>query len=254
MRIRVHSDLHLEFKDWSPPKADADVVVLAGDIHVGVKGIEWARRSFPAIPIVYVPGNHEFYGEHIHDLTQELVVEGRRLEVDVLDGGSTTISGVRFLGATLWTDFALAGADPSSIARAMADAQYGMYDFHVIRCGDNRKFRPTDARAIHLTRVRWLRSQLAEGYVGATVVVTHHLPHRRSIHPKYEASDLNPSFASDLGNLMGPSVSLWIHGHTHESCDYVVNGTRVICNPRGYAPMELNESFNPVCTVDTPVR
>ena len=85
MRIRVLSDLHLEFKDWKPPKADADVVVLAGDIHVGVKGIEWARRSFPSIPIVYVAGNHEFYGEHIHDMTQELLMEGRRLGVDVLD-------------------------------------------------------------------------------------------------------------------------------------------------------------------------
>jgi predicted phosphodiesterase len=253
MRIRVLSDLHLEFKDWNPPKADADVVVLAGDIHVGVKGIEWARRSFPSFPIVYVPGNHEFYGEHIHDMTQELVVEGRRLGVDVLDGRSTVISGVRFLGATLWTDFALGGTDPSAIDRAMADAQFGMYDFHVIRSADNRKFRPTDARAIHLAQVRWLRSQLAEEFVGTTVVVTHHLPHRRSIHPKYRTSDLNPSFASDLSNLMGPSVSLWIHGHTHESVDYVVNSTRVVCNPRGYAPMELNESFDPVLTVDARV-
>jgi len=253
MRIRVHSDLHLEFKDWSPPKADADVVVLAGDIHVGVKGIEWARRSFPAIPIVYVPGNHEFYGEHIHDLTQELVMEGKRLGVDVLDGRSAVVSGVRFLGATLWTDFALGGGDPRSVDRAMADARNGMYDFHVIRYGDNRKFRPTDARAIHLTQVRWLRRQLAEEFGGTTVVVTHHLPHRRSIHPKYEASNLNPGFVSDLSNLMGSSVSLWIHGHTHESFDYVVNGTRVVCNPRGYAPMELNESFDPVFTVQVPV-
>ncbi len=250
MRIRVLSDLHLEFKDWKPPKADADVVVLAGDIHVGVRGIEWARRSFPSIPIVYVPGNHEFYGEHIHDMTQDLITEGSRLGVDVLDGKGTVLSGVRFLGATLWTDFALRGTDPSSIDRAMAEAQFGMYDFHVIRCGDNRKFRPTDARAIHLAQVQWLRSQLAEEFVGTTVVATHHLPHRRSIHPKYKASDLNPGFASDLSNLMGPSVSLWIHGHTHESFDYVVNNTRVVCNPRGYAPMELNESFDPVLTVD----
>jgi predicted phosphodiesterase len=251
MRIRVLSDLHLEFKDWNPPKADSDVVVLAGDIHVGVHGIEWARRHFPSMPIVYVPGNHEFYGEHIQDMTQELVAEGRRLGVDVLVGCSTVIGGVRFLGATLWTDFALGGTDPSSIDRAMADAQFGMYDFHVIRCGDNRKFRPTDARAMHLEQVQWLRHQLTDGFVGTTVVVTHHLPHRRSIHPKYQTSDLNPGFASDLGDLMGPSVSLWIHGHTHESFDYVVNGTRVVCNPRGYAPMELNESFDPAFTVRT---
>ena len=61
MRIRVLSDLHLEFEDWNPPKADADVVVLAGDIHVGVKGIEWARRSFPLSPVVCVPWRPESY-------------------------------------------------------------------------------------------------------------------------------------------------------------------------------------------------
>lgn len=253
MRIRVLSDLHLEFKDWSPPKVDADVVVLAGDIHVGVNGIEWARRIFPSVPVVYVPGNHEFYGERIQEMTEEMVLAGMRLGVDVLDGQSAVIDGVRFLGATLWTDFALVGSDPRSIERAMADARFGMYDFHTIRCGDNRIFRPADARAIHLERVRWLRRQLTEEFAGATVVVTHHLPHRRSIHPKYRASDLNPCFASDLSSLMGPSVCLWIHGHTHESCDYLANGTRVVCNPRGYAPMGLNESFDPAFTVDAGV-
>jgi predicted phosphodiesterase len=250
MKIRVLSDLHLEFQDWNPPKVDADVVVLAGDIHVGVKGVEWARRRFPSTPIVYVAGNHEFYGEHLQDMTQELLLEGQRLGVHVLDGESIVMGGVRFLGATLWTDFALEGADPSSIDRAMACAQYGMYDYHVIRCGDDRKFRPTDARAIHLEQVRWLQSQLADDFVGATVVVTHHLPHRQSIHPKYKTSDLNAGFASDLSNLMGPTVSLWIHGHTHESFNYVVNNTRIVCNPRGYAPMELNEAFDPVLVVE----
>ncbi len=62
MRIRVLSDLRLEFADWCPPKVEADIVVLAGDIHVGAKGVEWVRRSFPSTPVVYVPGNHEFYG------------------------------------------------------------------------------------------------------------------------------------------------------------------------------------------------
>jgi predicted phosphodiesterase len=253
MKVRVLSDLHLEFQDWVPPKSDADVIVLAGDIHLGVSGVEWARRTFPSSPIVYVPGNHEFYGEHMQDLMEELFSMGRRLGVDVLDGHSVVIDGVRFLGATLWTDFGLQGDDPRSIERAMAHAQYGMYDFQVIRCGDNRKFRPADARAIHLTQVRWLRSQLADQSVGTTVVVTHHLPHRQSIHPKYKESDLNPGFASDLSDLMGPPVSLWIHGHTHESFDYVMNGTRIVCNPRGYSPMELNPEFDPLLTADVRV-
>ncbi len=252
MKIRVLSDLHLEFQEWSPPGSEADVIVLAGDIHVGSSGVEWARRSFPSIPIVYIPGNHEFYGKHIAAMTEELFTAGERFGVDVLDGRCALIGGVRFLGATLWTDFALWGTEPSSIDRSMAEAQRGMYDFRVIRCGDNRKFCPADAREIHLERVRWLRSQLADEFAGSTVVVTHHLPHPRSIHPRYEASNLNPAFASDLGDLMRPSVSLWIHGHTHETFDYVVNGTRVVCNPRGYAPMELNEAFDPVFTVEVP--
>jgi len=101
MKIRVLSDLHLEFQQWIAPKADADVVVLAGDIDVGIHGVEWARSSFPLNPIVYVPGNHEFYGGHMQDLLEELIVQGRRMGVDVLDGRGIVIGGVRFLGVTL---------------------------------------------------------------------------------------------------------------------------------------------------------
>jgi 3',5'-cyclic AMP phosphodiesterase CpdA len=93
MKIRVLSDLHLEFQDWIPPKSDADIIVLAGDIHVGVHGVGWARRTFPLRPVVYVPGNHEFYGAHMGDLTEELRAQGRRLGVDVLDGQSVVIGG-----------------------------------------------------------------------------------------------------------------------------------------------------------------
>jgi predicted phosphodiesterase len=251
MKIRVFSDLHLEFQDWIPPKSDADIIVLAGDIHVGVHGVDWARRTFPLMPVVYVPGNHEFYGAHMGNLMEALLAQGRRLGVDILDGRSVVIGGVRFLGATLWTDFALYGTDPRSINRAMSVARSGMNDFQLIRYG-NGAFHPEDARAIHLERVRWLRAKLAEDFVGTTIVVTHHLPSQQSIHPKYRASALNPSFASDLGDLMGPPVSLWIHGHTHESFDYFVNGTRVVCNPRGYSPMELNPAFDPMLALEVP--
>ena len=250
VKIHVLSDLHLEFQHWAPPEVGADIVVLAGDIHVGKQGVEWARRHFSLQSVVYVPGNHEFYGDEMQNLRADLLRKGRDLGVDVLDGHELVIGGARFLGATLWTDFALHGRDMSSIDRAMADADYGMNDFRCIGYGERERFLPKDARAIHLEQARWLRTKLAEKFPGPTIVVTHHLPHRHSIHPRYKGSYLNPSFASDLSDLMGPSVSLWIHGHTHESFDYVVNGTRVVCNPRGYAPMDVNPSFDPGLTVD----
>jgi predicted phosphodiesterase len=250
MKIRVLSDLHLEFHDWNPPDAEADVIVLAGDIHSGTRGVEWARRQFPVTPVLYVPGNHEFYGRDLQQTLSELQQAGRRFGVDVLHGRGVVISGIRFLGATLWTDFALHGTDAPSIERAMNDAKYGMSDFSVIRHGADGLFRPQHARAMHLEQADWIRQRLAEEFSGPTILVTHHLPHRRSIHRKYLGSALNPSFASDLSALMGPPVALWIHGHTHDSCDYTEAGTRVICNPRGYVPFEINARFDPILTIE----
>lgn len=250
MKMRVLSDLHLEFQDWNPPDVEADVIVLAGDIHSGVRGVEWARRQFPLMPILYVPGNHEFYGRDIQEALSDLRTAGRRFGVDVLHGRGVIIGGVRFLGATLWTDFALRGTDATSLQRAMNDAKRGMSDFSIIRHGAHGLFRPEHARAAHFEQMSWIREKLADEFIGPTVLVSHHLPHPRSIHIKYRSSSLNPAFASDLSQLMGPPVAVWIHGHTHESCDYVEQGTRVVCNPRGYGPFELNAAFDPVLTVE----
>lgn len=256
MRIRVHSDLHLEFQDWNAPDTEADVIVLAGDIHSGARGVEWARRQFPLTPVVYVAGNHEFYGRDLQETLSDLQKAGRRFGVDVLHGRGVVIGGVRFLGATLWTDFALHGADVQSIARAMSDAKYGMSDFSLIRHGAHGLFRPEHARRMHLEQVSWIHASLAAEFPGPTVLITHHLPHPRSIHRKYSGSGLNPAFASDLSALVGPPVAFWIHGHTHESCDYIEGGTRVICNPRGYGPFALNAAFDPILTIaiDSPSR
>jgi predicted phosphodiesterase len=252
MKVRILSDLHLEFYKWQPPAVEADVVVLAGDIHVGTQGLEWARHHFPATPVVYVPGNHEFYGEQMQHVLSRLREEGARLGVNVLDTDEVNLHGTRFLGATLWTDFALDGSSPKQIERALAVARNVMHDFRSIRYGTGRRFNPDDSREIHLAQVRWLEAKLAEPHAGATVVITHHLPHRQSIHPKYEGDGANPGFASDLSRLLRPPVSLWIHGHTHESMDYVVNGTRVVCNPRGYLPGEPNPGFKPTLVVEVP--
>ncbi len=245
MRIRVLSDLHLEFQDWAPPPAPADVVVLAGDIHVGVDGVSWARRHFGQSQIIYVPGNHEFFGGEMGATLQELRRVAGAHDVQLLDGDAVLIEGVRFLGATLWTDFAFYGAEPPMIARACADARRGMVDYRAIRRPDSTLLQPQDTLAIHQRQAAWLAEQIAQPFTGATVVITHHLPHASSVHAKYAGDLLNPAFASDLSALVREPVQLWIHGHTHESMDYEVDGTRVVCNPRGYLPQQPNAAFDP---------
>jgi len=245
MKIHILNDLHLEFDEFSPPETDADVVVLAGDIHVGLAALPWVATHFPKQQIVYVPGNHEFYN---HDITlhEQLKIQAPN-QCHVLNNDSVFINGTRFLGSTLWTDFALFGETEK--INSMQYAGLCMNDFRAIRYNGHR-FRPESAATLHAESRRWLVSQLEQSFAGKTVIVTHHVPSPLSISPKYTNNPLNPAFVSNLESLMDDQISLWVHGHTHESFDYTVNGTRVVCNPRGYVSYELNESFNPSLVVE----
>jgi Icc-related predicted phosphoesterase len=118
MKLHILSDLHTEFADFGPPETDADAVILAGDIGVGLEGLRWAARHFPDRPIVYVPGNHEFYGHDIA-LTGSLKSEAPR-NISVLSDDRLVLDGVRFLGTTLWTDFKLHGEADAWFARQRA--------------------------------------------------------------------------------------------------------------------------------------
>lgn len=99
MRLRILSDLHLEFFDGDRelPEVEADLVILAGDIHQKTEGLAWARQRFPAMPILYVPGNHEFYGTCMPLLREELAIEAKHYNIELLDNRAVTIGGVRFL-------------------------------------------------------------------------------------------------------------------------------------------------------------
>ncbi len=229
MRIRVLSDLHLEAWPFDPPAADADVVVLAGDIHNGPAGVAWAVARFDA-PVLYVAGNHEPYDGEFHATQTALRDAARGTRVRFLDCDETVLDGVRFLGCTLWTDFALWG----EVGRSRALGKYAgwLVDYRAIRWGD-RAFAADDSIALHHAHRRWLQDRLLQPFAGATVVITHHPPHPGSIAPKFATHPLNPAFVSNLEDLMG-RARLWIHGHTHSAFDYIVRGTRVVCNARGY--------------------
>ena len=239
MKLHILNDLHIEFEDFAPSATDADVVVLAGDIGVGMDGLRWAETRFPNRPVIYVPGNHEFY-HHDMALIDEFKAEAPD-NIHLLADDQIVIDGTRFLGSILWTDFALFGEADKFFA--MQAARQRMTDYSIIH-NHGRRFTPEDAIRLHTASRDWLTVMLAEPFDGKTVVVTHHAPSSRSVHPRYARDLLTPAFASNLEHLMdGNRAAMWVHGHMHESFDYEVYGTRVICNPRGYAPMALNPDF-----------
>jgi calcineurin-like phosphoesterase family protein len=131
---------------------------------------------------------------------------------------------------------------------AMFNARRGMNDFRVIQGANGKVFSPYEAAEIHRKTVEWLKFMLEQPFDGETVIVTHHGCSPKSIHPRWAKSLLNGAFTSDLEHLLG-RAALWIHGHTHDSFDYVRHGTRVIVNPRGYC----RSNFNQTRPVGTPL-
>lgn len=251
MKLHILSDLHLNTAAYKPQNLiDRDaVVVLPGDIGKDDQGIRWARNTYPEHEIVYAPGNHEFYGSQRIATMALMRKSAQECRVHLLDNDEAIIGGVRFLGATLWTDFCLFGRDAREIA--MMEGGYGLNDFRLIREGANNAFSPTRSIDLHEISLVWLSTKLDEPFDGSTVVVTHHLPSMQSVDLRFKESLLSACFASNLDHLFG-KMELWVHGHTHSSMDYEASGTRVVCNPRGYA-MDgniENSRFNPDLMVE----
>ena len=247
MRLHILSDLHLEFGPTHIPETDADVIVLAGDIHLGCAGHAWAAQRFPGKPVVYVLGNHEFYQHSLPELTEILKRETAGTHIHLLENSAVEIGGWTFLGCTLWTDFRL------SLVRdaAMLTAEEFMSDYHVIQFGaGGRRLRASNTAQLHRESLAWLRGALARCNPARTIVVTHHSPSARSEAPEHATSPLRAAFGSDLDSLVAASgVPLWIHGHTHYNVDYVLGSTHVLANQRGY-PEDLCAGFNPALIVE----
>lgn len=241
MNIQLASDLHLEHLERRFPRDGrvlpdprADVLVLAGDIHLGTKGIEYYADV--EIPVIYVAGNHEFYGANWERTRANLKAAAAGTSVHVLDNDRIEIAGVRFLGATLWTDFRQPGFTQRG---AMQRTEAALSDFRLIGT-DEGPFQARHALTDHERSRAWLEGELSQSFEGLTVVVTHHGPHALSIHPRYLGNPVNAGFVSDLEPLV-KQADVWMHGHVHDSFDYMVGGCRVIANPRGY-PVNVNRA------------
>lgn len=233
MKIRLLSDLHCEFR--LPYKTEPfaeyqgeDVLVLAGDIHSGSTNVLDVIKFFKAqgFPhIVYVPGNHEYYGTSFADFNEKMAAKCAQLDgVHFLNPGTVTIDGVLFTGGTLWTNF---NDNPLS----QSAAKRGINDFRVIKDFD------TNACAkLYYKHLDHIVDAYENRNGKKVVVVTHFLPARECIAPRFRGADLiNDYFANDLGEFIATMTdTTWLFGHTHDATDIMLGDTRVVANPHGY--------------------
>lgn len=246
MRLYVISDLHLEENPgWAfPSELPAyDVAVVAGDLHSPMTRSIAFAGTHPVLsqkPLIFVPGNHEF--DKCLDMAA-LLRDCRKMatnfpNVHLLSQNNVEIGNVRFVGVTLWTDYALYGTRRASMnwaAGLMPDHQ----DIWVIdeETKESRTFNPNDALIAHKQDLAYLNDTLEFHHNGPTVVVTHHMPSEKSVAPWYRGNALTPAFASNLEEFIERhKPELWIHGHGHWGCDYVIGQTRIVANPKGYGP------------------
>ena len=235
------------------------MVVLAGDTARGSDSLRWARRTFPAVPVVCVAGNHEVYDCHLDAMIPALkrvsdpIPASPQAAVDqrgtyFLQRQAVQIGDVRVLGCTFWTGFRLF---PGRRTQAMKACRGQVDDYqriHHLRA--RRRLRPRDTDRYHRASAAWLRRELAGApEARATVIVTHHAPSPRSIDPRYTEDLTSAAFVARRERLVRETgAALWIHGHVHASFDYQIGRTRVVSNPRGH-PGE-NPSFRPGLAIE----
>ena len=246
MKLGIHSDLHTEYSLCEISNLEElDVLVLAGDIgdlHTTAIFLEQTRKVAKNLPVLYVLGNHEYYGMHYPDAQEDYRKLCKKYEVTLLENETCQIGDILFLGATLWTDFQLAGQQKES----MKWAGYAVNDFQKIYChqktSDDLCFTPEMACAEFKKTYDFLLAQLKEAKKKGlrTAVISHFLPATELIAPQFlqKSSSLMIAayWVSDLSELFS-YVDYWIYGHSHtniETCPKNAN-TRFLCNQRGYS-------------------
>ncbi|PJJ67523.1 metallophosphoesterase [Chryseobacterium geocarposphaerae] len=238
MKIQIISDLHQEFGYTDILFDNADIVVLAGDVNLGTKGIEWIKSKIPGKPVIYVLGNHEYYKGSYPKTLHKIKEAALDSNIFVLENSFVDIEEIRFHGATLWTDFSIFG---NPIEYGMI-CQSVMNDYKKIKRDPSySKMRTVDIFKIHQLSKLWLQESLEEAKGMKNIVVTHHAPSIHSVPEQYKNDPVTSAYASNLEDLVQEYQPLyWIHGHIHAPSKYEIGNTKIICNPHGY----IDEKYN----------
>ncbi len=216
--------------------------MLAGDVDYLEKlPVRFERWPYD---VLYVRGNHDLYFRPYERSISNALSRTTSGRLRFLERHVASYDGVRVVGCCLWTDFELVDFLDDVL---LLNAAHGA-DYRCLRRSDGRLLSPSCVRAEHLTSVRWLEKTLHEPFDGKTIVVSHHAPHRRSLDPSYGLNWTSAAFASDLTRLLR-RAKVWIHGHTHATRDYKIEGCRVLCNAAG-SKCRPNRSFIPDLVID----
>lgn len=243
-KLWILSDLHLETipypYSFAPKRPDFDILVAAGDIWESdfQRGLEFLRRMAGHSPVVFVPGNHEFWNDTIPSGMKKARHQAKKFDITMPIDAPAVIKGCTFVGAALWSDYeqcedALDHSRPTGERVFIKDGA----SFHPIT--------PTDLRQLHNKDLKSVEEGIAAFNPDKPlVVVTHHAPHPESLPEAIRGSWAAGNSASDLSHLTDTGrASLWIHGHIHASCDFIrPGGTRIVCNPAGNG--FSNSAFN----------
>lgn len=269
MKIQLMSDLHLEVDPAFQPVAapDADVLVLAGDIGaapgspMGAHGRpDWCLSRFAGwpVPVLYLPGNHEYDGQDFDVCRRALREVAEAAGLLWLEQESRVLGGVRFVGTTLWTDFDAFADRPAHVPGSMThnlrarEKAFRAANYYLEKAATRREGELFDAALMReegLRCQRWLAEALAAPHAGPTVVVTHFAPSLRSHDPRYGLTPGTAGFCSQLDGLTA-GADLWLHGHLHCPSDYAIGGCRVVANPLGYAGSGEQAGFNPTLVLE----
>jgi len=251
MKLHIMSDLHMEFCKGSQRTVeiakeyvrDADVLIIAGDLGIFTAALNWSVLSPLSVwakhykDVVYVLGNHEYYHGTLAEITtvvSEITDDLLPENVHVLEQGCVSLGhGINVVAATLWFP-----ESPESATRQGCISDFRFIE-DILSADDNVYVRAAKDMAYLNRKVKT-----------DSVVVTHHLPSHKSVPERFRDHPANCYFVNPNAERLLGIPRLWIHGHTHDSCDYMAGDTRVVCNPFGYRDVEENPAFNPGLVIE----